>query len=114
MVDFVLPETLDLRPDSERSASESGRRPHLLRDRVEETVVQSGIERHAQFAIVFIAKGNEAERLKTRALKLAHRAQHFGHAADGAGSGVENDFDEIPGGKLVLQLQQASGDGNRL
>src|SRR4030081_2337281 len=98
----------------EIQGSESERRPKLLGGRVQKTAVQSGIERHAQLAVVIVAKGNEAERLKTRALKLARRVQHFGHTADGPGSGVESDFDEISGGKLVLQLQQSAGDGNGL
>src|SRR4029077_9648896 len=93
---------------------ESERRPKLLGGRVQKTAVQSGIERHAQLAMVIVAQGNEAERLKTRALILARREQHFGHTADGAGSGVESDFDEAPAGKLMLQLQQSAGNGNRL
>src|SRR4030088_407734 len=93
---------------------ESERRPKLLGGRVQKTAVQSGIERHAQLAVVVVAQGNEAERLKTRALKLARRVQHFGHTADGAGSGVESDFDEVSSGKLVLQLQQSAGDRNGL
>jgi len=86
----------------------------LLGDRVQKTAVQSGIERHAQLTVIIVAQGNEAERLKTRALKLARRVKHFGHTADGAGSGVESDFDEVSGGKLMLQLQQSAGNRNGL
>ncbi len=92
-------------------ASKSGRGPGI---RVQETVIQSGIERHAQFAVVVIGQGNEAEGLKTRALKLARRVQHFGHAVDGARAGVESDFDEVSSRKFLLQLQQSAGDGNGL
>src|SRR3984893_7023967 len=86
----------------------------LLGDRVQKTAVQSGIESHAQLTVIIVAQGNEQERLKTRALKLARRMQHFGHATDSAGSGVERDFDKVSGGKLMLQLQQSAGDGNGL
>ena len=106
---FLRPTICDLRP-----ASESRRRLQLLGYRVEETSIQSGIERHPQLAMVIVGQGDEAERLQTRALKLARRVQHFGHAADGTGSGVESDFDEVSGGKLVLQLQQSAVDGNGL
>src|SRR5580658_8522913 len=85
--------------------SESGRRLQLLGGGVQETAVERRIERHAQLAVVIVSQGNKAERLQTRALKLARRAQHFSHAADGAGAGVEGDFDEISGGKLTRQLQ---------
>jgi hypothetical protein len=64
--------------------------------------------------VVVVGQGNKAERLQTRALKLARRVQHFGHTVDGARSGVESDLDEISGGKLVLQLQQAAVDRNAL
>src|SRR3979411_2988719 len=52
--------------------------------------------------------------METCALKLARRVQHFCHTADGTGSGVESDFDEVSSGKLVLQLQQSAGDRNGL
>ena len=97
-----------------RYGLESEWRPKLLGGRIQKTAVQSGIERHAQLAVVIVAQGNEAERLKTRALILARRVKHFGHTADGARSGVESDFDEVPTGKLVLQLQQSTGNGNGL
>ena len=86
----------------------------MFRHRVQKTPVQSGIERHPQFAVIIVAKSNKAERLQARALKLARGIQHFGHAMDGAGSGVERDLDEIAGGKLMLQLQQSAGDGKGL
>ncbi len=96
------------------AALESRRCLHLLGDWIQEASVQRRIERHAQFAVIIVAQGNEAERLHTCALILARRLQHFSHAADCAGPGVEGDFDEISGGKLGLQLQQPASDGNGL
>jgi hypothetical protein len=64
--------------------------------------------------VIFVAQGNEAERLITRALKLARRVQHFGHAVDRARLSVECDFDEISGGEFMLQLQQSAGHGDGL
>src|SRR5260370_38365794 len=92
----------------------SGRSLDLLGSGTPETSIQSGFEGHAQPLVVFVAQGNEAEGLKTRALKLARRVQHLGHSVDSARSGLESDFDEVSGGKLVLQLKQSAGDGNGL
>jgi len=64
--------------------------------------------------MVIVGQCNEPERLQTRALKLARRTQHFGHAMDGARSGVEADLDEVAGGKLVRQLKQTTVHRNRL
>src|ERR1700674_2652447 len=97
-----------------RYAPKAERRPKLLGGWVQKTAVQSGIERHAQLTVVIVTQGNEAKRLKTRALILARRVKHFGHTADGAGSGVESDVDEVSRGKFMLQLQQSAGDGNGL
>src|SRR5260370_7722934 len=94
--------------------SKAGRPLNLLGSGTQETAIQSGFEGHAQPLVVFVAQGNEAEGLKTRALKLARRVQHLGHSVDSARSGLESDFDEVSGGKLVLQLKQSAGDGNGL
>jgi len=87
---------------------------NVLGYRIQETAVHCGIERHPQFAVIIVGQGNETERLQTRGLELARRVQHFGHPMDIARSGVERDFDEVSGGKLVLQLKQAPVDGNGL
>lgn len=86
----------------------------MVGHRVEEFAVQRGIECHAQFPVVVVIQGNKAERLQTCALKFARRRQHLGHAVDVAGAGVESDFDEISGGKFLLQLQQTAIGGNGL
>jgi hypothetical protein len=86
----------------------------LLGYGIEETAIESGIERHAQLAVIVVAEGNEAERLQTGALKFARRVQHYCHAVDCAGAGVEGDLDKISGRELVLQLQQSAVDGNGL
>jgi len=74
--------------------------------------------------MVLIAQGHEAEGLKTGALgwglylgfgfRPAHGLEHFGHAVDWAGAGLEGYFYEIAGGELALQLEQTAGDGNGL
>ena len=64
--------------------------------------------------MVFISQGNEAERLQAGALVLARGVQHFSHAVNGTRAGVERDLDEISSGEFMLQLQQATGDGNGL
>ena len=112
MIGLVFLLTTDHRPLA--TASESGRRPQLVGKGVQKTAVQSGIERHPQLAVVIVGQGNKAKRLKTRTLILARWMQHFGHSVDRTRSGVEGDFHEISGGKLVLQLQQSAGDGNGL
>jgi hypothetical protein len=101
-------------PAIDHCLSESGRRLKLLGNRILETAVEGRIERHAQFAVVIVGQGNEAKRLQTSPPKLEGRVQHFGHTVDGAGSREEGDFDEISGGKLVLQLKQTAVEGNGL
>jgi hypothetical protein len=72
--------------------------------------------------MVLISEGYEAEGLQAGGFYLrlrlgfraAHRLQHFCHAVDRAGLGLEGDLYEIAGGELALQLQQASGYGNGL
>ena len=64
--------------------------------------------------MIVVSESNEAERLQARALKLARGRQHFRHAMDGTGPGVEGDLDEIAGGKLLLDAEQAAGYGKRL
>ena len=64
--------------------------------------------------MIAVAQGNKSERLETRALRLRHGLQHLRHAKDGPGAGLKGDFDEIAGGKLLLKLQQAAGNGDRL
>ena len=86
----------------------------MLGDWVEEAAIEGGIEGHAQLAVILITEGDEAEGLQAGALKLARRVQHFGHAVDGSRPGVERDLDEISSRKLVLQLQQAAVDRERL
>ena len=93
---------------------EAGRGLEFLRNRVEETAVQRAIERHAQFAVIIVVESDKTEGLHAGALVLAGWLQHFGHAADSAGAGVECDFDEIAGGEFMRQLQQTPGDGNEL
>ena len=83
-------------------------------DGVEKATVKGTIKRHAQFAVIVVFEGDEAEGLHAGALKLAGRLQHFGHAANGAGAGMERDFYKIAGGEFMRQLQQAAVDGNRL
>src|ERR1700681_1150868 len=87
------------------AVSEARRGLNLFRHRVEKAAVQSAIKRHPQFAMIVVIQRNEAEGLHTGALKLAGRLQHFGHAADGARTGMERDFHEISGGELLRQLQ---------
>ncbi len=86
----------------------------MLRDWIQKTAVQRGIERHAQFAVVVIAQRNEAKRLQAGALKFARRLQHLRHAVDGPGSRVEGNLDEVSNRKLVLQLEQSAVDRNGL
>jgi len=86
----------------------------LFRDGIEETAIQRGIERHAQFAMIVITQGNEAKRLQASALKLARRLQHLRHAVDSSGSRVEGDLDEVSNRKLMLQLEQSAVDRNGL
>ena len=64
--------------------------------------------------MIVVAQGNEAKRLQAGALELAHRLQHFGHAVDRTGVGMEGNLYEVAGGKLLGQLQQPAGDGNGL
>lgn len=86
----------------------------MLGKRIEETSIHSGIERSPQFAMVIIGQGNKTKRLQMGVIEPARWLQHFGHAVNGARSGVEGDFDEISGGELLLQLQQSAIDGNGL
>jgi len=81
---------------------------------MEHAAVQSGIESHAKLAVVVVAQGNKAEGLKARALQLAGGREHFRHPVDGTGAGMESDFDEIAGGKLLLDLKQSAGNGDGL
>jgi hypothetical protein len=64
--------------------------------------------------VVTVSPSNEAKGLQAGALKLRHRLQHFRHAVDGTGPGVEGDLHEIAGGELVLQLEQPTRDGDGL
>ena len=64
--------------------------------------------------MVIIGQGNKTKRLQMGVIEPARWLQHFGHAVNGARSGVEGDFDEISGGELLLQLQQSAIDGNGL
>ena len=64
--------------------------------------------------MIVVSESYEAERLQARAFKLARGGQHFRHAMDGTGTGVEGDLDEIAGGKLSLDAEQAAGDGKGL
>lgn len=86
----------------------------MLADWIQKTAIQRGIERHAQFTMIVVSQGDEAERLQARALKLARWIQHLGHAMDGAGSGVEGNLHEISARKLSLQLEQSAIEGNGL
>lgn len=94
-------------------ASEGGRLKRPV-NRVKHAVVQSGIERHAEFAMVLVSQGHEAKWLKTCALQLARGRQHFRHRVNGTGAAVKGYFYEIARGQLMLHLQQSAGNGYRL
>ncbi len=64
--------------------------------------------------MILVSESDEPEGLQARALILARGGQHFRHAMDGTGPGVEGDLDEVADGKLGLDAQQAAGDGKRL
>lgn len=93
--------------------SEGGRLKRPV-NRVKHAVVQRGIERHAEFAMVLVSQGHEAKWLKTCALQLARGRQHFSHGVNGTGAAVKGYFYEIARGELMLHLQQPAGNGNRL
>jgi hypothetical protein len=64
--------------------------------------------------VIVVSESNEAERLQARALILARGGQHFRHAMDGTGPGVESNLDEVASGKLSPDAEQTAGDGKRL
>jgi hypothetical protein len=103
-----------LRILASKSSLESGRRLQLLRNWIQKASIQSRVKRHAELPVIVVAESDKAERLQTGALILARWIQHFSHAVDGAGARVESDFDEIAGGKFMLQLQQSAVDGDGL
>jgi len=64
--------------------------------------------------VIVVSEGNEAERLQACAFKLARGGQHFRHPMDWTRPGVEGDLNEVAGGKLSLDAEQAAGNGKRL
>ena len=86
----------------------------MVRNGIEEASIQGRIERHTQFAMIIVAQGYETKGLQACALELARRLKHFGHSADGAGTGMKGDFHEITGREFLLQLQHAAGNGDGL
>ena len=81
---------------------------------MDQIAVQSRIQRQTELVVISVAQGYKTERLETRALNLTHGLEHFRHAKDGPGAGLKGDFHEIAGGKLLLKLKQAAGNGYRL
>jgi diphthamide biosynthesis methyltransferase len=55
--------------------------------------------------MILIIQRNEPEGLHTSFLLDIKGLQHFGHAADRAGSGLKGDFHKISRRKLPRQLQ---------
>jgi hypothetical protein len=86
----------------------------LLGNVTEKAAIGSGLKCHTEAAVIIIADGDEAKRLKARSLIFARGIQHFRHAVDGASAGMESNFDEIARSQLVLQLEQTSIDRNGL
>jgi hypothetical protein len=101
-------------PLGRRRSSEPLWCSHPIGYRIEEAAIKSGIERHAQPAVVIVAQGNEAKGLQAGTLKLAHWRQHFGHAVYSTVPGVKGDLHKITGGESARQLEQTAGDGNSL
>src|SRR3981081_236294 len=81
---------------------ESSRRLRLFRSRIKEGAIPGRVKRHPQLAMIIIVERNEAEGLHARALIGSRRLQHFSHASDGAGAGVESDLHEVACGHLLL------------
>jgi hypothetical protein len=94
--------------------SELGRRLLLLGNVAEKAAIGSGLECHTKTAVIIIADGDEAKRLKARRLIFTRGVQHFRHAVDGAGAGMKSNFDEVAGSQLVLELEQTSIDRDGL
>jgi len=72
------------------------------------------LERCAQAAMVVVFDGHEAERLQNAARQAAHGTEHFGHAMNRAGLGLERNFDELALPERFRQLQKAASHRNAL
>lgn len=79
-----------------------------------ETSVRSGIDHHAQGAMIVVAESDEAEGLQRPIGSRPHRTEHFGHASHRARLGLKSDLDKIPLAQRPGQPQQAAGHGYSL
>lgn len=89
-------------------------RGKLARLRSEEAPVSHQVQGHAQLAIIFIPKCDEAEGLQASVAEMPHWTQHFRHAVNWARAGLERDFDEVAVSQLFGQSQKSTGSRNGL
>lgn len=80
----------------------------------EQALVESGVQGHAQLAMVLVPESDEAEGLKAHGIQFPGGLEHFRHALNGARAALKSNFDEIAGRKLVLDLQDSASDGDGL
>ena len=72
------------------------------------------IKRRPQPSVIVIFKRDKSKRLQHAGVRLAHGAEHFGHAAHRPRLGLKRDFDKIALAQRTRNLKQSAGDGNGL